>query len=772
MFSEVMSGDVQAGSSRPRPLSGGFWTLLSWLRREEHSSNDSLSSAGSDRTAVSIAFLNPAHYHSTAPPLILPPPGPPTDTYKKRVRERNLRRQYDRDTTLHRKYGLFRGEGITGYETIGLPPTRRFNSSVEDKYDRERRATSECYQRRIAHVPGKRRAPLPPVRENSRGTSLDPLLTVTRRQTRKRPAPQPPNTPIEKSKENIFESCQSKINVIQMNNKSVGHGQKVMSHETPLEADCKPEKFVKKASRDNKIRPEKSFLKQIFDSKKRNSASVDITTVKVLPSISELDKQAAEIIENNKLKNTEERNSLKSILLSNNSFLHCPKCPQNSCFCNKTPMTPSNTCSLQQKNASTIYTQTERDISSNKNSKVDDKQVLKDMLKEMKDSLPKRAKHEVRVENSAQKNKSISAHKRDNNISNTPTLRIGSSSSYEVAKELIKPLIANKESHELRRNQIDLQNTSNATQDMTPLIQIEKQVNSANITAEEVISNKNNNSSLKEDKRLHTPLKISSLLNPIYVPKNTDLHPPKLPKILETKPEDEKVVTLSNSNPIYVKTADTVRDIILNSCISGNLSASQVSKSALTDELNKKRSDEQLSLTEELSKNVNPQNSLISNTPVKSVTNIAKINEHSRRRELVQQLEHSIAKGDERAAAEAASKLAQLRLSCSVLSYSSQILGAPSTSSSIFPNQKNITLQNDTASNKSVQPSAANMQGKSETTQKTKGDSMTGVFKIKNNVKSTITQIEENKDGSASSSARASTSKEISANKADDNMAV
>ncbi|CAH0404941.1 unnamed protein product [Chilo suppressalis] len=650
-----MIGGVESGSTRIRPLSGGFWTLLSWLRGEEHSaSSESISSAGSDLTAVSFAFLAPTHYHSTTAPLVVPPPGPPTDSYKKRVRERNLRRQYDRDITLHRKYGLFRGENAVNFDIHSLPPFRRVGT-VKDWKDRERRAASECHQRRTAHVPGKRRAPPPPSRIPAAPDVIAvPASTTYRRHSRKRPAPKPPSQTTGQTNKikNIFMDENNKINMNQSNSPAI-------RPLTSLGLECKQEKYIKKEMnlKDVKMRPEKSFLKQIFENKKRNSA-VDTSLVKVLPSISELDQQAAEIIETSRLRKLNQTNQQG---IGTECVWYCIKCSRkydksvDACMlCN---IKKNVSCkSAGSGNKLTIYTQTEQESPSQSTSndhQMDEKQKLKEMLKEMKDSLPKRTK----LDNLKKDQKNLS--KVIMPSIETPTLPIGSGIERTIGPQN-KPTLNNQPSKKSESKVLMVQFNETNMHQPPKLDERKTDLNKQPIQ----LSN-------NERKALNTPLKISSLLNPIYIPKPNGLHQDQLRKVSsssEIKHLPEKIE--STTDPIYVKTADAVRDILLNS-VAGTSpkTPSHVPKHKhITDRCNNVYTDDEQST----STVANKSNEIKLATT--KTNNIDKINNHSRRRDLVNQLEKSIANGDERAAAEAAMKLAQLRLSCSVLSFSSQIL--------------------------------------------------------------------------------------------------
>lgn len=729
-----MNNDVEL-DGRPRPLSTGLWTLFSWLRRDDRSdSSESLSSAGSDRTVASFAFLTPAHYRTEANPIVLPPPGPPTDSYKKRVHDRNLRRQYDRDITLHRKYGLIKsGETSCGYDALSLPPVRRIIGESGSRRDRDRRATSECFQRRLAHVPGKRRAPLPPVVT----IPSAPSSSLNRRSTRKRRAPQPPIKITEYNKENL-KNLEGEKFITQMNPHSNDKRQKIRNNDVTMH--CKSEKYSTKEgrlgsekSKDTKLKPEKSFLKQIFDSKKRNSG-VDISSVKLLPSISELDKQAAEIIEKCKVNASEKNNNIKSEIRdkidirspSQSDTWICVGCLRKY---NKSIVTclyclPTQKVNLSEQandksttsKASSSYTQTENNLS-NLESAIkntnEEKQKLKEMLKEMKDSLPKRPKH-VNEKLEVKTSFSIpSASEKSSVSTETPTLRVGCtmepSTSHNIVESQLKVgTSANRSSpvtpidHKSDHNSESFvkKDVKKSNEIVKPVTNIEKikVTKSVLVTAIPQSSDQ-----IKRKIDLHTPLRISSLLNPVYVPKNS----------LSNKPQDTPIRNAITFNKPAITSQQTCNPT-MSFVTSPGPSTSQ---SRLPITIHK---DETKPINEGKKKDVEPNvlsqsgyiptvlkkdttadlnhNNKISNpsgvtsSKENNLSSNKAINpdQHTRRRDLIHQLEQSIAKGDELAAAEAASKLAQLRLSCSVLSFSSQILSQPSTS------KANIDLKGNT----------------------------------------------------------------------------
>lgn len=759
-----MNNNVEL-EGRPRPLSAGLWTLFSWLRREDrYDSSESISSAGSDRTVASFAFLTPAHYQPATTPVVLPPPGPPTDTYKKRVHDRNIRRQYDRDITLHRKYGLFKsGENTCGYDAFSLPPARRINGDPNSRWERERRATSECFHRRLAHVPGKRRAPLPPVPV----IPTAPPSSLSRGNTRKRRAPQPPIKLNVQNKENINNLEANTALTMAMNSDK----QKL---DNDVSMGHKSEKYSKKEerSKDTKVKFERSFLKQIFDSKKRNS-NIDITSVKLLPSISELDKQAAEIIEACKEKNTDVNNMilekletqrasqteswicvscLRKYSSSVNTCLHCiPK--QKTTLLNH-----HNDDITSVSKALDTYTQTEKVLPQsmliNKN-EADEKQKLKEMLKEMKDSLPKRAKHDLNVQKNT-KNIAFPSSKPTSSYSTeTPTLRVGSLNQNDntISSSAKKTLVSNinksplSETIPVTRSQIPITVQPSSSLLISPVNNcdnVEDEKKTTNIKSKAIVNlvpsvqnvrqtkviNDGLPDQFKVKKDLHTPLKISSLLNPVYVPKNLGTNQSQTPNASQNNLKAAKenflgqkisnVATSTSQTTENVSKSTTTNAFTRVTTSPNGVSVNATKESKLktevknTDIQNKDREKPECSQINPISiitrKKTIPESKVDNNnvelmpsgTPNDESMHKNIQDQYSRRRNLIHQLEQSIAKGDENAAAEAAAKLAQLRLSCSVLSFSSQILSQPSTSTvspilnGIEPNKsKNVSKHNN-----------------------------------------------------------------------------
>ncbi|KOB75053.1 putative ubiquitin conjugating enzyme 7 interacting protein 3 isoform 2 [Operophtera brumata] len=708
----VMSA-VDVEVARPRPLSGGLWTLFSWLRRDDRSSSESLSSVGSDRTAASFAFLGPGHY-SAASPLVIPPPGPPTDSYKKRVRDRNLRRQHDRDITLLRKYGLH------GFDGFSLPNARRV---AGERSERDRRATSELFQRR-AHVPGKRRAPLPP------------SASLTRPRARKRPAPQPP-LPIvsvpEEVEEDKYNVQLNNSETLPMNSERVPDKQSMKHNDVTM--GCKSEKYSKKESSTKDVKPrDKSFLKQIFETRKRNSA-IETSSVKLLPSISELDKQAHEIIERYKLKEFDHNVSrdgrvdelpgsskpveawicTRCLKKYNATVITCLYClPLEHALLN-------NSCKASK--VTNNFTQT----NNSQRNALEDKEKLKEILKEMKDSLPKKStagptdlknKNPNDIETKADGSRIVEAttlrigssvYKEEKNTyteqPSSPTCKIKSDSQPNSGNTKDKSLatienvlvtqpmvlvhtkdnIVNvNKNNACKHEEKDKPNSSNNM--------VTRKVASSNVTKTEIASKLLNanktpsKDSSNPESDLDTPLKISSLLNPIYIPRST-----KTNAALTTSTKELKQTQQDVSIPVLGTKTNN------NSAL---LSTPQC-KSSTSDVLLPMDNKKLDSKKEERKQQSAPNESIVivkkiveTKTPIAQIDKsstatsqgtapevgiVEKLDQHSRRRNLINQLEQSIAKGDERAAAEAAVKLAQLRLSCSVLSFSSQIVAEGST---------------------------------------------------------------------------------------------
>ncbi|XP_039765221.1 uncharacterized protein LOC120637442 isoform X1 [Pararge aegeria] len=809
----VMNGDVQGEAPRPRPLSAGIWTLFSWLRRTDRSSSsESVSSVGSDRTVASFDFLAPLNYKNTNTPLVLPS-CPLTDTYKQRLHERNLRRQHDRDITLRRKYGLFREEGL-GYDAFSLPAARRIQKDTVLRQDRGRRATSES-TRRSAYVPGKRRAPLPPTVVIS--------ATLPRTYKRKRPAPKPPAKVSEENKENVQIS-----NIMQMNS-TAEISKNARSKDITITTANKTEKHSKLEIKEIKLRTDKSFLKQIFESKKRNSA-IDSSRIKYLPSISELDKQAAEIIEANKaLRASEQSDSfMGNGSRSTEETWICTTCLRKYkpvvtcciyCVIQESSNNNKNRKSVPN-NASNTCTQTdENGLKSNRENGNDDKKKLREMLKEMKDSLPKRPKH----------NKKYPGDDRVAIVkpTETPTLRIGSTIDDKVKGSFINTntledkrglldfknkakesfltsqpssskdfpisdtskvayppyfIASGNTSHNISTSQVQVQSIKESLEGKKLLKSNNPKINSAvnnkkpgeflnaNLKVTNAIPdlgniNKCDSSTPKNDKNIHEkkedtssgfngvakqtfkdskeistvnliPLAINCTIfekeaelpkkdEYINASKISDQRNSNQTTVLQFKKCDtaasgtkdnieriqlgnvfsskvanindtEHAITSNNTrntplkissllNPLYSPKYKATNDKVAD-CNLGNVLITPATKMESNKKEKTSVNQPKIQQTNTVSTTINVQSPSTSNTKLlheaiqKSDASTEKtprvkiLDHHDRRRNLINQLEQAISKGDEQLAADAAAKLAKLKLACSVLSFSSQII--------------------------------------------------------------------------------------------------
>ncbi|KAF2899896.1 hypothetical protein ILUMI_06289 [Ignelater luminosus] len=190
--------------------SSGLFSFFKWFKpstsRESvtqeaspSSSCDSLNSINSTGTIASFSFIPPGDYkiEVTEKNIV---PGPETDTYKARLKQRDKRREHDKDLTLRKKYNLFfNRETIVRPSTSLLEETdnskslplmtRKTMEAEEEKSHRRTNSESSKLKRAGAycHVKGKRKAPQPPVTKSIQ----DGNSTMSLRR-KKRLAPQPP----------------------------------------------------------------------------------------------------------------------------------------------------------------------------------------------------------------------------------------------------------------------------------------------------------------------------------------------------------------------------------------------------------------------------------------------------------------------------------------------------------------------------------------------------------------------------------------------------
>ncbi|KAJ8973999.1 hypothetical protein NQ317_002395 [Molorchus minor] len=172
----------------------------------ESSSSDSLNSIHSAGTVASFSFVPPSAYEKCLSEkcIVL---GPETDTYKARLKQRDKRRENDKNLTLRKKYNLFfnretllkpKPPEVEEENTKSLPlMTRATMEALEEEVKVHRRANSESSKMRKAgsylHVKGKRKAPAPPG-----GKAIPDGHSTTSLRRKKRLAPTPPAVTAEK----------------------------------------------------------------------------------------------------------------------------------------------------------------------------------------------------------------------------------------------------------------------------------------------------------------------------------------------------------------------------------------------------------------------------------------------------------------------------------------------------------------------------------------------------------------------------------------------
>ncbi|KAJ3654035.1 hypothetical protein Zmor_013249 [Zophobas morio] len=198
----------------------GLFAFLKWFKpstsresidTQNSSSCDSLNSTHSSGTVASFSYVPPGDYtNQVAEKCIVL--GPETDTYKARLKQRDKRRENDKNVTLRKKYNLFFNRE-TLLKTVkkeddenskSLPLMTRPSMDQEEE-KAHRRTNSESSKTKKAgaylHVKGKRRAPQPP------GLAQQSSSTMSLRR-KKRLAPAPPS--IEKIK-NTLENANTDI---------------------------------------------------------------------------------------------------------------------------------------------------------------------------------------------------------------------------------------------------------------------------------------------------------------------------------------------------------------------------------------------------------------------------------------------------------------------------------------------------------------------------------------------------------------------------------
>ncbi|KRT79982.1 Ubiquitin [Oryctes borbonicus] len=204
--SQIVSGTDQRNSKR----NSGLLSFFKWFKQPGTSSResvdssstssltssgstDSVNSTNSTGTVASFSFITPDAYnkkHTTEKSIV---PGPETDTYKARLKQREKFREKDKNITLRKKYNLFfhrdtllkPNNNVVEEDNSKSLPLMTKKSPCEEPERLHRRTASESSKIRKAgaycHVKGKRKAPQPPSKEDT--------FSLRRK---KRAAPAPP----------------------------------------------------------------------------------------------------------------------------------------------------------------------------------------------------------------------------------------------------------------------------------------------------------------------------------------------------------------------------------------------------------------------------------------------------------------------------------------------------------------------------------------------------------------------------------------------------
>ena len=350
--------DGQSAGSDPRAKrNSGLFSFLRWFKTAPTSSRESLDSDTPDNstsdscdsidstvstgTVTSFSFVSPAAYKNHATEKTITP-GPETDTYKARLKQRDRLRERDGNISLRKKYNLFFNH-ISPKATLTTPKeednskslplmTKREAMHKGDEEKIHRRTASESSKIKKAgaycHVKGKRKAPQPPNSVNNEDDENSTGTSSLRR--RKRLAPKPPcgdknvNAADNEKMKNGFEYADA--DVIFNDSLKLDHGilkpakeietAKTAPSQSPsssarssyVEAPVSPRPWYKRNSKVNhrKDRDEKSdhryepievplelrFSETEFDKKDERRKS----GMSFLTNISELDREASEIV--------------------------------------------------------------------------------------------------------------------------------------------------------------------------------------------------------------------------------------------------------------------------------------------------------------------------------------------------------------------------------------------------------------------------------------------------------------------------------------------
>lgn len=273
--------------SKSSKRSSGLFSVLKWFRNESSrpapppdllysnsSSCESINSVYSTDTVASFAFVSPHSYKPFGGALqpekyILP--GPETATYRARIAQREIRRENDRELTLRSKYNLYKAAEPDRGHSLPLM------TKTEEIKGLHRRTASESSKYKTAgahlHVKGKRRAPQPPGMKGEGGTA----------RRKKRMAPQPPTNPEVLCNDSLKLDRGILKPAKQQNENKIITVQEV--------SQVTPRPWYKRTT-SNKVGCEKKS-----ESEKRKSCNLSYLT-----NISELDREAMEILERKTLK--------------------------------------------------------------------------------------------------------------------------------------------------------------------------------------------------------------------------------------------------------------------------------------------------------------------------------------------------------------------------------------------------------------------------------------------------------------------------------------
>ncbi|KAJ8947474.1 hypothetical protein NQ318_009777, partial [Aromia moschata] len=189
------SGQSVGYDPRSSKRNSGLFGFLKWFKPS--ASRESIDAEAPTSSSGSSDSLSSAHSAGTCIAL-----GPETDTYRARLKQRDKRRENDKNLTLRKKYNLFfnretllkpKPPQVDEENTKSLPLMTRATMEAEEDAKVHRRTNSESSKMKKAgaylHVKGKRRAPQPPGADGHSTASL---------RRKKRLAPTPPTVSTDK----------------------------------------------------------------------------------------------------------------------------------------------------------------------------------------------------------------------------------------------------------------------------------------------------------------------------------------------------------------------------------------------------------------------------------------------------------------------------------------------------------------------------------------------------------------------------------------------